>query len=71
MYALTLEIIEAVLLSMKLKKLLIEKYSGYDDAVSQIIAADSRAAIRQNQEEILIFSRLLQRFSSNNLCPTN
>jgi hypothetical protein len=71
MDALILEIIEAELLSMKLKKLLIEKYSGYDDAVSQIIAADSRAAIRQIQEEMLIFSRLLQRFSSNTHSLTN
>lgn len=61
MYSLIREIIDQIILSTKLKKLLIEKYSGYDDAVSQIIVNDSRAAIRQNMEEIKVFSMLLDR----------
>ena len=68
MYNLTLEIIHLVLISIKLKKQLIEKYSGFDDPVSQIIAADARAAIRQNQEEMIVFSTLLQRQSINSYC---
>ena len=45
--------------SINLKKLLINKYSGFDDAVSQIITKDSRAAIKQSQEMIQMFSKKL------------
>lgn len=46
--------------SIKLKKELIEKYSGLNDKVSQIIAHDSRAAIAQTQEEIKYFTSKLE-----------
>jgi len=52
------EIIKLELESIKLKKLLIEKYSGKDDAVSQIIVKDSRSAIIQSQQSIQTFCNL-------------
>ena len=52
------EIILLELQSIKNKKLLIQKYAGSDDAVSQIIVKDSRAAIKQSQESIQYFSTL-------------
>lgn len=52
------EIIRLEFEALKLKKLLIEKYSGFDDPVSQIITQDSRAAIRQIQKSIKYFSTL-------------
>ena len=54
-----MEIIKLELLSVKYKKALIDKYSGFDDQVSKIIVMDSRAAIRQSQESIKYFSTLL------------
>ena len=55
------EIILLELQSIKNKKLLIQKYAGSDDAVSQIIVKDSRAAIKQSQESIQYFSTLKPR----------
>jgi hypothetical protein len=52
------EIILLELQALKNKKLLIEKYSGLDDPVSQIITQDSRAAIIQIQESIKYFATL-------------
>lgn len=55
-----MEIIKLELLSVKYKKALIEKYSGYDDTVSKIIVNDSRAAIRQSQQAIAYLSTLIK-----------
>jgi len=55
---LVMQIIKLELESIKLKRLLIQEYSGEDSAVSQIIVQDSRAAIRQSQESIQFFSKL-------------
>jgi len=52
------EIILLELEALKNKKLLIEKYSGCDDPVSQIITQDSRCAIKQIQESIKYFCSL-------------
>lgn len=52
------EIIRLELEALRNKKLLIEKYSGFDDPVSQIITQDSRAAIKQIQESIKYFATL-------------
>jgi len=51
------EIILLELQSIKNKKLLIQKYAGSDDTVSQIIVKDSRSAIKQSQESIQYFSK--------------
>lgn len=51
------KIILLELQSIKNKKLLIQKYAGSDDTVSQIIVKDSRAAIKQSQESIQYFSK--------------
>lgn len=56
MTALALEIVKLEFEALKLKKMLIEKYSGFDDAVSQIIVNESRIAINQIQESIKYFS---------------
>jgi len=55
---LILKIIALELESINLKKKLIKKYSGNDDAVSQIIAKEARCSIRQSQESIQFFSKL-------------
>lgn len=52
------QIIALELESLRLKKLLIEKYSKFDDPVSKIITQDSRAAIRQTQDSINFFAKL-------------
>jgi len=52
------EIILLEMEALKNKKELIEMYSGHDDAVSQIITQDSRAAIRQIQESIKYFATI-------------
>lgn len=54
----TLECIRLEIESINLKKQLINKYAGFDDEVSKIITKDSRAAIKQSQEALLIFSKL-------------
>lgn len=56
MTALALEIVKLEFEALKLKKMLIEKYSGFDDSVSQIIVNESRIAINQIQESIKYFS---------------
>jgi len=61
---LTLQIINLCIESTRLKKQLIKKYSGSNDAVSRIIVKDSHAAIRQTQEEIKFFVQLEK---SNNI----
>lgn len=55
---LVLHIIKLEIESIKFKKLLIEKYSGLDDPISQIITKDARASIKQSQESIQVFSQL-------------
>lgn len=55
-----LEIIKLELLSIKIQKELIDKYSGYDDAVSKIIVRSARGAINQAKESIQFFSTMLK-----------
>ena len=58
MSQITKEIVTLCFESLKLKKELIEMYSKNDDQVSRIIVNDARQAIKENQEQILIFSKL-------------
>ena len=60
-----LEIIKLELLSIRYKKALIDKYSGFDDAVSKIIVKDSRAAIHQSQDSIQYFSTQINKHNGN------